>query len=268
MKKLNIDIRRIKQHLPAILTGVSIIGVAVTAYTSYKAGEKNIEHELAEYASEGEHVYSKKDVVKNFAPMAISASVTIGAIIFNQRINSQQKAELAASVACLSGVISSYQREIRERYSKEDARDIDWSVMDHNPDMIETVESVKFTDYGSLASDNVDQGCGGDTLFYDSYCNRWFRSSMMAVTSAEYYVNRNYVNNGKAYLSDFYGYLGLAINPDDIELGWEIPSELEDDDVLWIDFEHNFVGERGAEEPFYEILYCREPKEVTGIYTI
>ena len=266
MKKLNIDIRRLRLYMPAFLTGVSIAGVAVTAYTSYKAGEKNIEHELAEYATDGETEYTRKEAIKTITPMAISASVTIAAIIFNQRLNSKQKAELTASIACLSGVISSYQREIRERYSKEDARSIDWSVMDHNPEYVERVESVKFTDYGALASEGVDQGCGGDTLFYDSYCNRWFRSSMMAVTSAEYYVNRRYVNDGRAYLSDFYGYLGLAIDPEDTKLGWEIPSEFEDDDVLWIDFEHNFVGERGAEEPFYEILYCREPKEVTGIY--
>ena len=263
LPKLNIDISKVKRHLPAILTGVSIAGVTATAYTSYKAGSKKILWELKESV---EPTDDKKELIPSTVAMFASAGVTIGAIIFNQRLNTKQKAELSASIACLTGVISSYQETIRERYSKEEAYVIDHTVIADNPDYVEAVESLKFTDYGSLATDSIDQAAGGDTLFYDSFSDRWFRSSMMAVTAAEYYLNRRYVMNGHAYLSDFYGFLGLAVDPRATELGWEIPSSLEDDDVLWLDFEHNRVTDRGDDETFYEIIFCREPQPVENYY--
>lgn len=253
--KIHIDIRKVKRYLPTVLTGVSIAGVAVTAYTSYKAGYENCEWDDYDLLPiEDKKKFQRKACV----PMVISASVTIGTIIFNQRLNTRQKAELTAAVACLSATLNDFQKEILERHPDE-YQEIKNTVYDKHPEIAD-VDMISFTDYGCLACDSVNLGAGGDDLFYDPFCDRWFRSSLLAVTAAEYHLNRNFALRGDCTLAEFYGFLGLGIPAELDGLGWECTKLADEMDAFWIDFGHNKVTDRcGKEEPFYELMYVMEP---------
>ena len=266
MRKPKLNMVKVKRYLPAVLTGISVLGVGVTAYTSYKAGREKFC--IDNFGDDQDDDQKKKDTVKAFIPMAISSSVTIAAIIFNQRMNARQKAELTASVMCLTKVINDYQMEIHDRLEDKQANEIDKAVYDRNPqflDKVEEVTNITFTDYGCLTCDSVDLGCGGDQLFYDPYADRWFRSSLLAVTAAEYHLNRNFNLRGYCTLEEFYGFLGLGM-PDEFEsIGWESMKVCDEQGSYWLDFGHNYVTDRGNEEPFYELFYVFEPYDLSEV---
>ena len=273
--KLNKQIRHIggwfKKHAPKLLTGLSIAGVGVTAYTAYRAAWKD-EGSYEWHSSINNHYDPKalkKELVVNKIPMIASIAGTSAVILLNHSLNSRKKAELAGYCAMMLKVINDYQSAVLEK-APDHFNEVNFEVMQKNPEFFDKVEEVKaitFTDYGCLACDSVDLGAGGDQLFYDSFCDRWFRSSLLAVTAAEYHLNRNFALGGIVGLDMFYGFLGLGIPAEFENFGWEGMKLTEDWGACWIDFGHNYICDGvGGEEPYYELIYVQEPIDCSELY--
>ena len=253
----------VKFHGNDILTLASLVGLAVTAYTSYKAGEKDIctyeEYSVNSKTTENNRT---RDLVINKVPMIVSAGTTAGLIICNHKLNAKKKMAMVTALGLMTNALSDYQDEITERYSPKEANEIAQKVYAKNDGLVDIVETVEYADFGCLASESIDLKDG--YLFFISKemtgadSDIWFRSTMLAVTAAEYYTNRNFVLNGEAHLSDFLGFLGLSC-PECENVGWK--SSIFDDDMWWLDFNHNHVGERGSEEAFYEIIFSAKPTD-------
>ena len=73
-----------------------------------------------------------------------------------------------------------------------------------------------------------------ERLFFDSFSNRYFQSTISRVLQAEYYLNRNFTMGMIPSLNDFYDLLGLEHTKIGDNIGWTNS----DGSCYWIDFNH------------------------------
>lgn len=72
-------------------------------------------------------------------------------------------------------------------------------------------------------------------LFYDSFAERYFKSTISRVLQAEYHLNRNFLFVGYVSLNQFYKFLGIDETPLGDTVGWNSCNG----DIYWIDFSHS-----------------------------
>ena len=71
-------------------------------------------------------------------------------------------------------------------------------------------------------------------LFYDSFSERYFESTIPQVLEAEYHLNRNWALGREICVNDLYDFLGIDKIPGGEALGW-----FYEDGISWIDFNHH-----------------------------
>ena len=78
-------------------------------------------------------------------------------------------------------------------------------------------------------------------MFYDSFSQRYFTSTMSSVLNAQYHVNRNFVLKGWSNLNELYDFLGLEKHSGGDIIGWSADEMFEGGLTPWIDFENRLV---------------------------
>ena len=97
-----------------------------------------------------------------------------------------------------------------------------------------------------------------ERLFYDSFSERYFTSTIGKVLQAEYHLNRNFaLNGGGIALNHFYDLLGIADIPEGNTIGWFV-----NDEMYWIDFDHSkAILEDGLECYIIDMVYTPGTEE-------
>lgn len=223
----------VKQNSPTIMTILSIGGLAATVYFTVK-GTKDSESKKLE--RQKEHLINKDeadkkeevlDTAKAYAPAAVSAIVTCALIIGSNVISKKQQATLVGAYSLLSYNYKRYRDTVTERYGKE----VDHDILRH----IE-VEKAKNV---NLNAPSLTQSCSLDIdnehetprLFWDSFSERYFESTMSRVIQAQYHLNRNFTLGQFVTLNDFYEFLGISKVDGGDDIGWYW-----NDCYQWIDF--------------------------------
>lgn len=200
---------------PTILTAVGVVGTVATAYLTHKA-TFSATLEMTERDSakkiKGEPPLTRTEIVKHtwmyYLPPVASGTITIGAIIFANRISTKRAAALAAAYAISEGRLSEYKEKMVEKLGvnkEQKARDeIAQSHIDRNP----------------VGKNEIIVTGGGEVLCFDKYTGRYFVSSMEALRKAENDINFYILNNDYANLNDFYRLIGLPTVPVGEEVGW------------------------------------------------
>ena len=205
---------------PAILTAIGVTGTLTTAYLTGKATFK-----AAEVIAENEHEFGnglsfqmgsrdKVELVwKLYIPAASTAVLTVGAIVFANRIGTRRAAALAAAYSISERAIEEYKAKVVERMgvTKEQAvRDeIAQDRVKRNPVSREVIVTGK-----------------GEVLFYESFTGRYFTSTIQAMDSAVNEINAQIISDNYAALTDFYYKIGLAKTSMSDEVGWSAPTLL------------------------------------------
>lgn len=192
---------------PALLTGLAVGGVILTAVLAAKATPKAIaaieaeEEErhikAAKKAKKAEEVLhenydevyeeefepiTKKDIVKigfkYFIPPILSAGLTIACIVGAQHINTVRQAAMAASYELLRNSYDNYRSHVRDAVDKKKYEEIEHNI--HTDAVNDILEKHPLTDqeYAKL-----DVGCGA-ALFCDSITGRRFVSTYEKVYRA------------------------------------------------------------------------------------
>ena len=192
---------------PALLTGLAVGGVILTAVLAAKATPKAIaaieaeEEErhikAANRAKKAEEVLhenydevyeeefepiTKKDIVKigfkYFIPPILSAGLTIACIVGAQHINTVRQAAMAASYELLRNSYDNYRSHVRDAVDKKKYEEIEHNI--HTDAVNDILEKHPLTDqeYAKL-----DVGCGA-ALFCDSITGRRFVSTYEKVYRA------------------------------------------------------------------------------------
>ena len=251
--------RPINPAVTIFTTVVSVAGVITTAVLAAKETPKakTLLEELKKENPEPTKFEIVKTVTPAYAPAIISGVLTIASIVGTTILSQRAQASLASSYALLDHNYRRYKEAVKEVFGE----DADQKVMDHIiisecencPPFICGLGGVETLDFGIQEEEH---------LFYDTYSERYFTSTIGHVLQAEYHLNRNYVMGGGASINEFYEFLGLdpVVNGDSI--GWDF-----DGGLCWIDFNHRTVElENRGGLPCLVIDYVFDPWKANEDY--
>ena len=236
--------RLIRKSLPIILPGLSCAGVIGTGIASAKAGSEMTSVRLIVPYLTKEDI--RKERIKAYLPAVVIGTFTIGSIIASCILNKKQQTVLLTGQLALAQSYGEYRRAVAERYGEEEAVRIDEQIA------VEQCKHVTMTGYTAVDDCSLDiPDPQKPMLFQEQAGGIIFESTLSKVIEAEYHLNRNFVLDGEAAVSEFYDFLGLHYDEEDKDIGWII-----DDEIYWIDFNHRMGklsnGETGCiiEFPF------------------
>lgn len=210
----------IAKQSPVILAGTAIVGVCSTAYFATKAGIRA--NDLVKEAEDEKRsvqgteaqltVIEKVEVSwKVFIPTAISASLTIGAIIASSTIMQKRQAALAGLYALSETALKEYQDKIEKEYGSKDAQKIRDEI---NGDAVR-----KVPDPNNIA----ESFQSGDVLCFDKMSARYFMSSVQKLRAAENDINAGILAGDMcASLNEFYSMIGLEQCEFGDDIGWNL----------------------------------------------
>lgn len=224
----------VSENASALLTAGGVVGTVATAVltgrAAFKAAEilSTEEQKIADInrvrSSEvdpvdGEPVelasLSKTDKVRlvgvQFVPPVLLGIATIAAIVMANRMSAQKAAALAAAYGISQKQLEEYKAKLQEKLTLkkyEEARaEIQQDRADANP--VNTQRDVVII--GS-----------GEVLCYDSYSDRYFKSSVENIRKAENVVHREIMLGNECSLQTFYDELEIPPTAVSKEVGWNL----------------------------------------------
>ena len=226
----------LKRSSPAILTCLGAIGVVATSVLAVKATPKAVDIIRAREGIDHEGNYygpTKLEVVqltwKCYIPAALVGLSTIACIFGANVLNKRNQASLASAYALLRESYQQYRKAANTVYGE-----------DADSKIIAEVAKKKYISADGCYIHNPDSD-SEELLFYDSFSQRYFTSTMSSVLNAQYHVNRNFTLRGWSNLNELYDFLGLEEHSGGDVIGWSADEMLECGLTPWIDFENCLV---------------------------
>lgn len=233
----------VRSNSPAILAGIGTAGAVVTAYLAHQAGYK-LGRQLQFDEEHGSPAPTHKEVVrkhwKKYIPPVITGTVTVGSIIGAVKIGNRRTAAITAAYSLSEKAFQEYKDKVTEKIGERKEQ----SVRDELAQ-----QQVTATAPGR---EIVLMGTG-DSLCCDLQNGRYFLARMEQLKKAQNDVNFRVLNDGYAYLQDFYAMIGVYLPPEapyGKDMGWTKergPLELEFSVVLaeetrpCLAFKYNYV---------------------------
>ena len=224
---------QIRSAVTILTMCVSIAGVVTTAVLTAKAAPKaeKLKKELKEENPEPTAIETVKKVAPAYIPAAVSGTLTVACIVTTTILNRRSQASLASAYALLNHNYQRYRDHVKKIFGEDADQKVVDSIIKEECKVV-PLYSTTFWGLESLDFD-VDEE---KRLFYDSYSERYFESTIGRVLQAEYHLNRNYILGGGASVNEFYEFLGLEPIPDGDHVGWDYEGGL-----AWVDFNHRTV---------------------------
>lgn len=255
-----------KKVVPCFLTVTSCVGVVGVAITSgrdtIKAKKKleTKEISLSDKKSVSDYLEIVKETLPCYIPTVAATAITISAIIFNKQLTKKQMLAIVGAGSASGRFIGEMNNKIRELYGEDVLDDIRREIAKDHEDGI-PYAAVPDISYDSMLSRKWTDGLNGDTLFYDSYYDIWFRSSMAGVISGVYHLNRNHSLGAIPTLEMLYEFWGVSwkdqCDEDFTVLGWG--EEMYSDGIGWIDVSLTPSEKKDTGENYYIINYEYPP---------
>ena len=251
-------VKGLKGKTSLILTSLGVVGVIGTGVSAALATPKAlerleiVENNLFEEAQE-EYIdscdFGDVDDIVDFKmptwrkalviapyyiPTVLIATGTITCIVSSYVTSVKTQKSLVAAYTLLDGTYKAYRDKNIELYGEE---------ADH--------QIRKSLAYGQFEDILVFDG---ETLFYDEYSGRYFKSTLADVKDAEYKLNRNFALRGYCELNEFYEMLGIEPTDYGHTIGWNQYMGETSYGYTWIDFNHQLEETEGGLE-YYVISY-------------
>lgn len=211
-----------KKNGPTILTVVGGVGVIATAVLAVKATPKALERVEAAKNEKGEDLTKFEAIVvagPSYIPAVAAGAATLICIFSANALSKRQQASIVSAYALLDSSYKQYKHKVEELYGTTGAERI----------------------AGEIAKDNYEDDIvaeDGKQLFFDSFSNRYFESTMEDVLRAEYNLNRDLTLEDHATLNRFYEHLGLEPIEAGDALGWSVGANFALYWQSWVDFSH------------------------------
>lgn len=222
----------LKYHSPTILTCMGVIGVVATAVMTVKATPKAMKRlEMAEN-DKGEKLTNLEVIFvagPAFIPATIVGLSTISCILGANVLNKRNQASLVSAYALLNQSYQQYRNAAKAVYGE----DADEKIK------IEAAKNVYVSANGCYIYDPESES--EEILFYDTFGQRYFTSTMSSVINAQYHVNRNFALRGWSNLNELYDFLGLEKHRGGDLIGWSADEMSDSGLAPWIEFENRLV---------------------------
>lgn len=234
--------RYLSKNSSSILTGCGIAGIVVTAVTAVYATM-----EASEKINDAEEVkqepLTNKEIVKvawkSYVPVAIAGVSSVACFVGAQTINTRRNMALATLYSMTANNFNDYReavvKQLGEKKEEEVRDEVSRKQLEENP----------------LESSEVLIG-DGDTLCYDSWSGRYFKSSIEKIRGAVNTINHDLNSELTIPLNDFYFLLHLPTVKAGDKAGWNI------DKPMKVYFSSQIAENN---EPCIVINYYTEPME-------
>lgn len=203
-------------HSPIIFAGIAIAGVvatvAMTSRATFKAS-KIIDEATTKDPDTGEEIKpTAKEVVsmtwKYCVPPILMASLTIGAIVMSHNISHKRQVALAGLYSISQDALKEYEEKVIKTVGKRKSEEAHESV-------IEDLLSQHPVDRS-----NVIVTGHGDTLCYDCWSGRYFRSNIQKVKQAMNEFNQSLLYDSCKPINELYELMDLDPIGGGEEVGW------------------------------------------------
>lgn len=227
----------LKDNSPTILTGMSVAGLISTVGLAIKATPKafaiknsyqediwnvqdqiengDISEESGKKEIRDDKIHLALDICKIYAPAAVSGVVTIACIVGAHSISMKRNAALAALYSISEKSLKEYKDKTKEIVGNSKAEKIEDELikdkLSKNP----------------LGKEYVIETGDGDTLCYDVYSGRYFKSDIEKIKQAINEFNQAMLYENSMSLNDFYGMLNLKHVRLGDNIGWTVDKFLE-----------------------------------------
>lgn len=202
-----------KRHSPEILTGIGIAGMITTTVMAVRATPKALAL-IGEREVEEERKLSKTEVVKTtwtcYAPSVIVGGVSIACLVGSTSVNLRRNAALAAAYSCAETALREYQDKVVEVIGEKKEQTIRDAVAK------ERIEKHPVSERQILYTGH------GDTLCYDVWCSRYFKSDIEVIRRAVHDLNDRLRSEDYISLNEFYSAIDLEEAKVGEILGWNI----------------------------------------------
>ena len=208
------------RHSPELLTGIGISGMAFMAALVVDATVKAVKTVEAEKKQKQVEKLDKADVVKlvwkYYIPAAIAGATSTACIVGASKINFKRNAALATAYTLSETALREYQGKVVETIGEKKEQVVrDAIANDH-------IERNPVSNTEVVITDR------GNTLCYDMWAGRYFRSDIDKIRKAVNELNRTMLSDMYISLNDFYCEIGLPPTKMGDELGWNIDRGLID----------------------------------------
>lgn len=206
---------------PAILTAIGVTGTLTTAYltgrASFKAAQLIHQHPR-EWETRDLWLTRKEKarlVWKEYIPPALTATLTVAAIIGANHVGNRRAAALAAAYSLSERAFEVYRSKIIERLGDKKEQtfrdEIAQEQVTNNP----------------IGNREVIVAGSGSVLCHEAYTGRYFISDHETLRRAQNDINFQVLNDSYASLTDFYELVGLPCTSVSDEVGWNSDKLLE-----------------------------------------
>lgn len=209
----------IQQHSPEILTGIGIAGMITTTVLAVGATPKAVKILEARKEEMGVEKLPVKEVVKStwkcYIPAAVTGVTSIACVVSSTVIGSKRTALFATAYEVVKTTHNQYRQKVIETIGEKKEKGIQDAIaqdnINNNPVDINTV---------------IVTG-KGESLCYDTYSGRYFKSDMNTIERAINELNYQMTHN-EPYISlnEFYTLIGLEDTQLGDDLGWNIKNGL------------------------------------------
>ena len=202
-----------KRHSPEILTGIGIAGMITTTIMAVRATPKALTI-IGEREVDENRELTKVEVVKAtwtcYLPSVIVGGASIACLAGSTSVNLRRNAALAAAYSCAETALREYQDKVVEVIGEKKEQTIRDAVAK------ERIEKHPVTECQVLYTGH------GDTLCYDAWCSRYFKSDIEVIRRAVHDLNDRLRMDNYISLNEFYDAIDLEEAKVGDLLGWNI----------------------------------------------
>lgn len=210
---------------PEILVGLGVSGMIGSIIFAVKATPRAMS--LVEEKAHEEHCEPKdlttaekvKACWKCYIPTAVMSVTSAACVIGAHSVNARRNAALAAAYTLSDSALREYQEKVVE-------------VIGEKKEQVVRDEIAKDkVNKNPVSGSEVIVTRRGDTLCYDVFSGRYFKSDIDAIKKAVNELNREMIDSMYVSLNDLYDKLDLGHTKLGDDLGWRV-----EDGLLEIDF--------------------------------
>lgn len=221
------------KNSPAILTGLGVTGMFLAIGSAVSATPKALKKIEEEKERQNEELYQQAvengednipvienlkplDVVKvtwkYYLPATVSALLATACIIGGCSVNIKRNAALATAYTLSETALREYKDKVVETFGEKKEQAVRDSIAQ---------DKVRAN---PVKNNEVIIAGRGDTLCYDTYAGRYFKSDIEKIRRIENELNKRMLSEHWISLNDFYYELGLKSTDGGYELGWNLDS--------------------------------------------
>lgn len=209
----------VTKHSPEILMGFGIAGMLTSTVLAVKGTIKATKHmekrnEEEKVKNENFKCFQWKQVVKEtwkyYIPSAVTAGVSITCLVGSSKVSSKRNAVLATAYK----IAESAHREYREKVIE--------TIGEKKEELVREKIVKDKMEENPVNNNTIIMTGNGETLFFDAWSGRYFKSDIEKVKKAENLLNLNLRNENYISLNEFYDLIGLEHNELGYILGWSI----------------------------------------------